>query len=82
LTPLAPYAKSFTFTTIGPEKSIDLNELAAAAVHLGAQRVHIEPALNRALAHVRAQNSAAETGRVLIAGSLYLAGEALKIHNL
>lgn len=75
LHPFLSFADSFTFTSIGEEKSMTLKELVDAARQNGAKETHHEPDLTRAVQYIMDQNPAG--GRILITGSLYLVAAAL-----
>ncbi len=76
LGPLVEYGNSFTFTHLGSEKSVALEELAAAARQSGAKSVHVDPDISACLSHVIKTQ---QQGRILVTGSLYLVGRALRL---
>jgi dihydrofolate synthase/folylpolyglutamate synthase len=74
LRPLAPYAKSLKAVTIpGEENALSAEEIAADAGEAGIP-AHPAPSLAAALAAIAGES---EGGRVLICGSLHLAGVVL-----
>lgn len=77
LAPLAPYARSITLTTIEGEEEMFAPEiLAETAQKSGFQKIRTAQNPETALRHI-AKNNAGKPSRVLICGSLYLAGDVL-----
>ncbi len=77
LRPLAPRAASFTAVPIpSSDAALPASDLAAAATRVGFSDVHVAENFTAALKRVAA--SAQGRARVLICGSLYLAGEVLR----
>lgn len=76
---LAPHADTVVTVEIaGESKCWPSAALAEIAQRSGARTVHAAPNLAQALAFIKAQDRAA---RVLVCGSLYLAGQALAMNN-
>ena len=79
LAPLAPFAASLTTLAFANETAVfSADDLAARARESGCRNVEPAPALEAALARC-AKKSAAPV-RILICGSLYLAGEVLRLN--
>ncbi|UWQ95713.1 bifunctional folylpolyglutamate synthase/dihydrofolate synthase [Rhodobacteraceae bacterium M385] len=78
MAPLRPWAKSLTAVSIpGQTATLSAEDTASAAQAAGLE-THIAPSVDEALAQIIATDP---TARVLICGSLYLAGEILKTNG-
>ena len=76
--PLSDSAASFTAVPVqAAENAYAPSELAAAASRAGMKDVHHAASITAAIARILAVETA-KPGRILICGSLYLAGEALR----
>ncbi len=79
LRPLAPHARNITLTTIENEEEMhDPEKLAETARDLGFQNVTTAPAPDNAIGQISARYKDGPPARILICGSLYLAGDVLK----
>lgn len=77
LAPIVPYATSFTAVPIPNETlSLSATSLAASVQGLGLSRIKTETSICSALQNISVSEKG--SGRVLICGSLYLAGAVLK----
>ena len=74
--PLFPLATAVVLTRVGQERAAPTRGLAARIGALARGARH-EPTVARALA--RARSLAGPEGRVVVAGSLFLVGEALDL---
>jgi dihydrofolate synthase/folylpolyglutamate synthase len=80
LAPLAPHAASLTAIAIpGEANSLSADELAVMARKAGHRAVYTAASLADAAEAVAGRES--ERGRLLICGSLYLAGRVLADHG-
>ncbi len=78
LRPLSELAASFTAVPVhASENAYTPSELAAIALHAGVNDVQEAASITAAIARILA-GAATKPGRILICGSLYLAGEALR----
>ncbi len=77
LQPLVPYVSAVIAVPIEGNDSYPAHELAEVACALGVKKVHAAPSLAGAAQHFAPEANAT----LLIAGSLFLAGEVLKNHG-
>lgn len=77
---LDPVVSEFVVTASASDRAIDADELASIVVAVaGADRVLVEPGLHDALEQARELAADAESGAVLVTGSITLVGEAIGI---
>lgn len=78
MTPLAPWAQSLTAVSIPGQAATLPAEATAQAAQAAGISAHVAPSVEEALTAITAADP---TARILICGSLYLAGEILKANG-